>query len=181
MGLDSAIKWPQTSGGLAGLKAIAIDREGFDEAGVRPTSVSTRTRKRRMAIARRKLESARASAVRDYTRNGNLESAQLIQDEFDRFKQTGSLKNTAIGLLDRSDLNPWRLRFKASKHWALRNGVLRFDGVGGEDVSIGTKRSFKNFTLRCDLSIGPGGDSGIYIRGKPQSALLPVSDGIARW
>lgn len=176
-GLDSAIARAQASGDLATLKAIQNERDAFTASGILPTSVSTRTFERRMAIARRQLESAYESAVRDYTRNGNIESAELILEEFDRFKQNGSLKNAVIGLLDDRDLSAWDVNSKASQHWTLRNEILRFDGLGGEDTSIGTKRSFKNFMFRCDWRIGPGADSGIYIRGKPQVQIWDHTSG----
>jgi hypothetical protein len=174
---DSALARAQASGDLATLKAIQNERNAFTTSGILPTSISTRTFERRMAIARRQLESAYEAAIRDYTRNGNVESAELILNEFERFKENGSLTNTAIGLLDDSGLSAWEFNAKATRHWTLRNEILRFDGQGGEDASIATKRSFKNFVFRCDWRIGPGADSGIYIRGKPQVQIWDHTSG----
>lgn len=166
--LESAVARTQKTGDLSALKAVQKERDDFVSAGALPTSVSTRVYERRLALARRQLESAYEAAVRQYTRDGNVSSAEIIQDELESFLKTGSLKNPAVGLLEERQLNAWSLSPKSSRHWSLRNGVLRFDGGGGEDVSLATKRSYKNFTLRCEWRIGPGGDSGIYLRGLPQ-------------
>lgn len=50
-------------------------------------------------------------------------------------------------------------------HWSVADGVLMFDG-GGE--SLVSARKYGDFELICDWKIGPGGDSGIYLRGVPQ-------------
>jgi hypothetical protein len=47
----------------------------------------------------------------------------------------------------------------------VRDGVLHHDGGGGNLIST---REFGDFELLVDWKIEPGGDSGIYLRGKPQ-------------
>ncbi|MCI0499341.1 MAG: DUF1080 domain-containing protein [Planctomycetales bacterium] len=51
------------------------------------------------------------------------------------------------------------------KHWAVKEGVLCFDGKGR---SIATVQQYRNFELFADWLIEPNGDSGIYLRGTPQ-------------
>ena len=52
------------------------------------------------------------------------------------------------------------------KHWAVKNGVLVFDGKGD---SICTARDdYGDFEMYVDWKIEPKGDSGIYLRGTPQ-------------
>ncbi|MCP3906030.1 MAG: DUF1080 domain-containing protein [Planctomycetes bacterium] len=51
------------------------------------------------------------------------------------------------------------------EHWSVRDGVLYFDGKGSHLVTV---RDYRDFELRLDWKITPGGDSGIYLRGVPQ-------------
>ena len=51
------------------------------------------------------------------------------------------------------------------RHWSVRDGVLVFDGQGQSLCSV---EDYDNFELTVDWQIGPGGDSGIYLRGTPQ-------------
>jgi thiamine biosynthesis lipoprotein len=54
-------------------------------------------------------------------------------------------------------------------HWSVADGELRFDGAPDpEGQSLVSARQFGDFELICDWKIGPGGDSGIYLRGTPQ-------------
>jgi len=50
-------------------------------------------------------------------------------------------------------------------HWTVKHGILCYDGKGN---SLQTIEEFEDFELLVDYKIGPGGDSGIYIRGVPQ-------------
>ncbi len=54
---------------------------------------------------------------------------------------------------------------KAEQHWSAKNGELAYDGKAD---SLCTARDFADFELQVDWKIGPGGDSGIYLRGSPQ-------------
>jgi hypothetical protein len=50
-------------------------------------------------------------------------------------------------------------------HWKPTDGVLHYDGKAN---SLQTAKDYGDFELRLEYKIGPGGDSGIYIRGNPQ-------------
>ncbi len=50
-------------------------------------------------------------------------------------------------------------------HWQVLNGNLIFDGDGSH---LCTTKDYGNFEMLVDWKIGPGGDSGIYLRGSPQ-------------
>jgi len=52
-----------------------------------------------------------------------------------------------------------------AQHWRVEAGELINDGQGAFLV---TEKEFANFELWVDWRIGPGGDSGIYLRGIPQ-------------
>jgi hypothetical protein len=51
------------------------------------------------------------------------------------------------------------------RHWRVIDGTLVFDGQG---ESLCTVEDYADFELFVDWKIGPGGDSGIYLRGTPQ-------------
>jgi hypothetical protein len=54
---------------------------------------------------------------------------------------------------------------RAFAHWSAKNGELAYDGKAD---SLCTERDYADFELQVDWKIGPGGDSGIYLRGSPQ-------------
>ncbi len=51
------------------------------------------------------------------------------------------------------------------EHWKVVDGTLVFDGKGSH---LCTAKDYKDFEMLVDWKIGPGGDSGIYLRGTPQ-------------
>lgn len=51
------------------------------------------------------------------------------------------------------------------QHWQVIDGMLVFDGRG---ESLCAAEYYSDFELFVDWKIGPGGDSGIYLRGSPQ-------------
>jgi hypothetical protein len=54
---------------------------------------------------------------------------------------------------------------KAFAHWSAKNGEIAYDGKAD---SLCTEKDYADFELQVDWKIGPGGDSGIYLRGSPQ-------------
>jgi hypothetical protein len=54
---------------------------------------------------------------------------------------------------------------KMREHWKVEDGVLVYDGKGD---SLCTAKDYGDFEMLVDWKIGPGGDSGIYVRGSPQ-------------
>lgn len=54
---------------------------------------------------------------------------------------------------------------KALAHWTAKNGEIAYDGKAN---SLCTEKDYADFELHVDWKIGPGGDSGIYLRGSPQ-------------
>ncbi len=51
------------------------------------------------------------------------------------------------------------------EHWKVVDGVLIFDGKG---QNLCTSKDYGDFEMFVDWKIGPGYDSGIYLRGSPQ-------------
>jgi hypothetical protein len=59
-------------------------------------------------------------------------------------------------------------------HWAVKDGVLTYDGKG---QSLQTAKDYGNFELYVDWKIGNKGDSGIYLRGNPQVQIWDNPEG----
>ena len=79
-------------------------------------------------------------------------------------------------LFNGKDLTNWKDEGKAKGHWSVKDGVLHYDGMGD---SLPTAKDYGDFELYVDWKIGPKGDSGIYLRGKPQVQIWddPVGSG----
>jgi len=60
------------------------------------------------------------------------------------------------------------------EHWRVVDGVLIYDGKG---TSLCTAQDYGDFEMYVDWKIGPGGDSGIYLRGSPQVQIWDNSIG----
>lgn len=69
-------------------------------------------------------------------------------------------------LFNGKDLEHWKADNKMRRHWSVRDGVLFYDGKSGKNLP--TEKDYGNFILLVDWKIQPNGDSGIYLRGKPQ-------------
>jgi hypothetical protein len=74
------------------------------------------------------------------------------------------------------DLTNWKNEGPAKGHWTVKDGILHYDGKGD---SLVTAKDYGDFELHVDWKIGPAGDSGIYLRGKPQVQIWdnPVGSG----
>ncbi len=78
-----------------------------------------------------------------------------------------------IALFNGKDLSGWE---DGGGHWTVKDGILVYDGKGG---SLVTAEKYGDFELYVDWKIEPKGDSGIYLRGKPQVQIWddPVGSG----
>ncbi len=74
------------------------------------------------------------------------------------------------------DLTNWKNEGKARGHWTVVDGVLHYDGQGD---SLVTSKNYGDYELLVDWKIGPGADSGIYLRGCPQVQIWdnPIGSG----
>jgi hypothetical protein len=79
-------------------------------------------------------------------------------------------------LFNGRDLAGWRHDAEVEKHWRVVDGVLTYDG---KNDSLRTEKNYRNFILMLRWKIGKGGDSGIYLRGKPQVQIWdnPIGSG----
>ncbi|MDQ2732325.1 MAG: DUF1080 domain-containing protein, partial [Armatimonadota bacterium] len=60
------------------------------------------------------------------------------------------------------------------KHWRVEDGTITYDG---KNNNLCTAQDYGDFALEVDWKIGPGGDSGIYLRGSPQVQIWDNAEG----
>jgi hypothetical protein len=84
----------------------------------------------------------------------------------------GLLKEPNDNPAKRAKLSPEELKKSQAeaddlmrKTWKVDDGVLVYNGRGR---SLCTAKDYGDFEMYVDWKIGPGGDSGIYLRGSPQ-------------
>jgi len=70
-----------------------------------------------------------------------------------------------------------RMQRQLQRHWRVEDGVLVSDG---HEPYLATTQQFGNFELWVDWLIGPGGDSGIYLRGVPQVQIWDPTNEASR-
>jgi hypothetical protein len=58
-----------------------------------------------------------------------------------------------------------KMKSGIARHWRVEGGVLISDG---QEPYLATTSEYGDFELWVDWQLGPGGDSGIYLRGVPQ-------------
>jgi len=79
-------------------------------------------------------------------------------------------------LVNGKDLTGWKDAEKQAEFWKVEDGVLHYVGKGGKDLA--TAKNYKNFEMWADWKLDKnGGDSGIFLRGRPQVQIWDTKEG----
>lgn len=78
-------------------------------------------------------------------------------------------------LFNGTDLTGWKDADKQAEAWKAVEGLLHYTGKGGKNLA--TAKNYKSFELWVDWKITKGGDSGIYLRGRPQVQIWDNKEG----
>ena len=78
-------------------------------------------------------------------------------------------------LFNGKDLTNWKVDDAQAKAWTVENGLLYYGGKGGRNLA--TKKNYKDFEMWVDWKITKGGDSGVYLRGRPQVQIWDNPEG----
>jgi len=78
-------------------------------------------------------------------------------------------------LFNGKDLTGWKDAEKQAEAWKVEDGLLHYAGKGGKDLT--TAKNYKNFEMWVDWKINKGGDSGIFLRGRPQVQIWDNKEG----
>jgi hypothetical protein len=81
----------------------------------------------------------------------------------------------AVPLFNGKDLAGWKDADKQAEFWKVEGDSLHYVGKGGKNLA--TAKNYKDFELWLDWKITKGGDSGIYLRGKPQVQIWDNKEG----
>ena len=71
---------------------------------------------------------------------------------------------TPVRLFNGRDLTGWTTQGGGANNWTVRNGVLANTAGGGANLM--TTRKFDDFKLHIEFRYPPGGNSGVYLRGR---------------
>jgi hypothetical protein len=69
----------------------------------------------------------------------------------------------AVALFNGKDLSGWKTVGQGANHWEAASGVLRNDAAGAGLITEGL---FTDFKLHVEFRYPPGGNSGIFLRGR---------------
>jgi hypothetical protein len=78
-------------------------------------------------------------------------------------------------LFNGKDLTGWRNADKQAAFWKVEDGTIHYVGKGG--ANLVTEKNYRDFELWVDWKITKGGDSGIYLRGRPQVQIWDNKEG----
>jgi len=95
----------------------------------------------------------------------------------DAGEQSGGAKDPPEGftsLFNGKDLSMWQNAGKQPE-WTVENGLIHYTGKGGKNLA--TAKSYTDFEMWADWKITKGGESGIYLRGKPQVQIWDNEEG----
>jgi hypothetical protein len=67
-----------------------------------------------------------------------------------------------VALFNGRDLSGWKENRQDPVHWTVRDGVLEYDGKGG---NLFHTQEFSNFVLLLDWKVESNGNSGVFLRG----------------
>ncbi|MBN1420888.1 MAG: DUF1080 domain-containing protein, partial [Planctomycetes bacterium] len=78
------------------------------------------------------------------------------------------IRDGYTALFDGTNLDAWKVEGDAASHWKVADGIIRYDGKGGD---LWTKAAYRDFALWVDWRLPAPGDSGIYLRGSSKSQV----------
>jgi len=78
-------------------------------------------------------------------------------------------------LFNGKDLTGWKDAEKQISFWKVEDGLIHYTGKGGRNLA--TVKNYKDFEMWVDWKINKKGDSGIYLRGKPQVQIWDNKEG----
>ena len=85
----------------------------------------------------------------------------------------GDKSGDKTSLFNGKDLSSWKAPDKQPE-WMVKDGVIHYDGRKGAK-NLATAKDYKDFEFWCEWKITKAGDSGIYLRGKPQVQIWDSS------
>lgn len=105
-----------------------------------------------------------AIAVKDHKLSGQTPDGQLLGVPAPALDRAAPHAWSTPGqLFNGRDLAGWEPDHPAANHWTVQNGELQNTQAG---ANIQTTRKFDDFKLHIEYNCPPGGNSGVYLRGR---------------
>lgn len=86
--LEAELQQARNDGSLEPVEALTKEKKAFTKQGIFPTSVSTRTFQRKVAIALRPLKKEFDAGIRVYVQQGKIEDAKRLREELKSFEDS---------------------------------------------------------------------------------------------
>jgi hypothetical protein len=100
----------------------------------------------------------------------NLTFTGARAPEINEHDDNSWVKGKAITLFDGKTLNGWKgLKTANADGWTVEDGVLKSAGHADDLL---TAENFWNFELHAEYAVGPGGNSGIGLRGRYEVQIM---------
>jgi hypothetical protein len=80
-------------------------------------------------------------------------------------------------LFNGKDFTGWKHDETKDGAWTIKDGTIHFTGEMKVARNLATAKNYKDFELWVDWKITPNGDSGIYLRGRPQVQIWDNKEG----
>lgn len=78
-------------------------------------------------------------------------------------------------LFNGKDLKGFKVTDKQAAAWKIEDGTIYYTGKGGSNLH--TAKNYADFEMFVDWKITKGGDSGVYLRGRPQVQIWDNKEG----
>ena len=92
--LDKKLNAAKRAGVIAPVEALTKEKQNFTEQGVTPSSVNTRTFRRRISIAVRSLKKEFETGIKSYVQEGKLEDAKRLREELKSFEESPLIRSS---------------------------------------------------------------------------------------
>lgn len=169
--LEDRLKAARDKGDKKAVDQVKAEQRAFEEKGELPkaTPVALKTR---LAKARETLETAFATAVKDYTKAAKDDEAAAAEKHLEDFKAgrlasldpVGPSKEGGkwISLFNGKDLTGWKPMPRSKAEWRVDGGTLR--GSGGGGFLFLERNDLTDFRVRVEARISDGGNGGVFVR-----------------
>lgn len=120
--LKKRVEVAQRAGDLQTMEKIQGEIKSFEDDGSLPKSIPVKSYEAQQRMARARLEESLNEAVRDYTKDGRINLAKVVQLELDEFNKgrhvkTGGLKLPAL------DAKEWSKQGNGLRIWDVKEGT----------------------------------------------------------
>jgi hypothetical protein len=161
----------QKEGKLELFERYDAELKAFEERGILPKAISTKSYEDEIKTAKHSLSTAYTEAKKAYTTAGNIDRAKVVRDEQDEFEKGGGLAAFApaekwVPLFNGDNLKGWTLTKGAKTSWKVEKGALCGEGTGEQPVGclVFDGIQFTDFSIKAQVTWLQGGWGELFVR-----------------